>query len=75
MTKRFDVCTPREDEKSGKTFWTKLGVAFQTEKGISIRLDGVPINGRLSLFEPRPRDGAAPHAAPAGRDDNDEMPF
>lgn len=75
MTKRFDVCTPRDDEKTGKTYWTRLGVAFQSEKGISIQLDGVPINGKLRLFELRPHGGGAPQRAPAGRDDSDDMLF
>lgn len=55
---RMDVCTPVEG-KDGKTRWTRCGVAFpsKTGPGWNIILDATPVNGKLSMFEPKPRDG------------------
>ena len=32
MAKRFDIVTPRKG-RDGKTFWTKIGVAFENKTG------------------------------------------
>lgn len=58
--KRYDVCTGRDYETGGekKTAWTRLGTAFVNDNGsITIHLDGNPINGKLTLFEPREDGG------------------
>ena len=58
MSKRWDVLTARDDEKSGKTFWTRLGAAFLNKDGesISVLLDGLPVNGKLQLRVPREKN-------------------
>jgi len=61
MSTRFDICTPRAS-KDGKTFWTRIGTAWQNEKGIQLVFDALPLpdaEGRCvaNLFEPKPRDG------------------
>jgi hypothetical protein len=83
MSSRFDVCVPRKRKgKDGeeKTFWVRVGAAFQNEKGTQIILDALPLpdgEGRcvLMLFEPKERqDGgggqggerAAPRPAGGG---------
>jgi hypothetical protein len=73
--KRWDVLTGRTDEKSGKTYWTKCGTAFEGDKGISIVFDALPVNGRCALFEPRPKadHGDEPRRG-GGRNDSD-IPF
>lgn len=58
MTKRYDVMAPRPGREEGKTFWHRVGTAFESEKGIGIIFDSLPIpdkDGRVSvrLFEPR----------------------
>ncbi len=58
---RFDICTPRKG-KDDKTFWTRIGTAWQNEKGIQLVFDALPLpdaEGRCvaNLFEPKPRDG------------------
>jgi hypothetical protein len=61
MSSRFDVCVPRKRKgKDGeeKTFWVRVGAAFQNEKGTQIILDALPLpdgEGRcvLMLFEPK----------------------
>lgn len=60
--KRYDVMSPRE-RKDGKTFWIRVGSAFDGDKGIGIEFDAMPLpdkDGRVSvrLFEPRDRDNA-----------------
>jgi hypothetical protein len=60
--KRYDVMSPRE-RKDGKTYWQRVGTAFEGDKGIGIEFDALPLpdkEGRVSvrLFEPRERDGA-----------------
>lgn len=61
MSTRFDICTPRKS-KDGKTFWTRIGTAWQSDKGIQLVFDALPLpdaEGRCvaNLFEPKPRDG------------------
>lgn len=61
MSTRFDICTPRKG-KDDKTFWTRIGTAWQSDKGIQLVFDALPIpdsEGRCvaNLFEPKPRDG------------------
>lgn len=54
--KRFDIATPRT--RNDKTFWVKIGTAWQGDKGIQLVFDALPIpdaEGRCvaNLFEPR----------------------
>ena len=85
MTKRFDLISPRPN-KSGKTYWLKIGAAFPLDKGgFSLILDALPLpdaEGRVSLLmkDPMERDGnrdSAPSGAPAGGGGmpDDEIPF
>jgi hypothetical protein len=58
-SKRYDICTPREGS-NGKTYWTRIGSAFEGDKGIQLVFDALPIadsKGRVvaNLFEPRER--------------------
>lgn len=64
MSNRKDICTPRK-KSDGGTYWVKIGTAWENEKGIQLVFDALPIpdaEGRCvaNLFEPKPRDGAAP---------------
>jgi hypothetical protein len=81
MTKRYDVCAPRAG-KDDKTFWHRVGSAFESEKGIGIVFDSLPIpdkDGRVAvrLFEPREKNAGHQNERPkAARDDmGDEIPF
>lgn len=56
--KRLNVSTPTErvDHKTGEvtgTFWTNCGSAFESEKGLHVILDVLPINGKLFISEPK----------------------
>lgn len=60
MSKRLDICTPRKGT-DGKTYWTRIGTAWEGDKGIQLVFDALPITdgeGRCvaNLFEPRPRE-------------------
>jgi hypothetical protein len=67
MAQRFDVCSPRPT-KDGKTYWHRVGTAFQSDKGsIGLIFDSLPLpdkDGRVSvqLFEPKAK-GEAPARA------------
>lgn len=59
MSKRYDIATPRKG-KDDKTFWTRIGTAWENEKGIQLVFDALPLpdaEGRCvaNLFEPRER--------------------
>lgn len=62
MATRFDICAPRKG-KDDKTFWHRIGTAWQGDKGIQLVFDSLPIpdsEGRCvaNLFEPRDNDRA-----------------
>jgi len=57
VSKRYDIAAPRPG-KDGKTFWTRIGTAWQNDKGIQLVFDSLPLpdsEGRCvaNLFEPR----------------------
>lgn len=78
----FDVTTAVENERTGQTFFVKVGIAstFTTQagkNGININLDALPVNGKLTLWEQgdkneRPRGGAQ---RKEDDDLDDEVPF
>ena len=62
-----------------KPNWVRVGTVFETEKGMSMKIDAVPVgfDGWVSFFVPKPKDGSSP-AAPASKnlgDINDDIPF
>lgn len=79
--KRYDVCSPRE-RKDGKTYWQRVGSAFEGDKGIGIEFDALPLpdkDGRVSvrLFEPKERDAPRQQQplTRGGYDDGSDTPF
>ncbi len=58
----FHAYSVREYEKDNKkeSFWTKVGVVFahQDGKGFDVVLEAMPINGRVTIREPREKDEA-----------------
>jgi len=83
-----DVCAPigkymKEGEE--KTRWARCGVIMQTDKGMRIKLDTIPVGGDgqglwLSVFEKdQPQhSGSGPKPAtnaPQGGKDDDPIPF
>lgn len=80
MSKRFDIMTPRKS-REGKTFWTRIGTAWEGDKGTQLVFDALPIpdsEGRVvaNLFEPRERNNGAPQQqSPQPVDDGGDIPF
>lgn len=87
-SKRYDIASPRKG-KDDKTFWTRIGTAWENDKGIQLVFDALPLpdaEGRCvaNLFEPRDRDqqhrsnlGSGPKADAYADDDlgSDSIPF
>lgn len=77
----FEAIAKLPAGKDGKTRWDRCGVVFESDKGLSLKLDHLPVagfDGWLSLREPRAKDAprTAPATAPAGNTDpNDDIPF
>ena len=77
-TRPFKVVYAITENKNGngKSFWTKIGVAFTNRDGsITLKLDCVPLGGTMQVrdYEPFDRDtrpspsfGASPTTASAG---------
>ena len=47
----------KDDGATPKTFWTKIGVAFAHNdgQGFNLMLDALPLDGRLTLRKPEPK--------------------
>ena len=72
--KRYDVCVA---EKTGdKTYWRKVGVVLQSDKGFSLKMEAIPIawDGWAQLFEPKAPDEKRP-AQTSRQDDFEAPPF
>ena len=50
----------REGKGDNKSFWTRIGVAWTSkdEKGFVIQLNAVPLDGKIILRLPEPKDNA-----------------
>lgn len=82
-----DLCFPAGKYIKGgeeKTRWMKVGVALQTDKGIRIKLEAIPVvtdpSGLWMSVFPRDdqRQAATPKPAPApsqSAQDDDDTPF
>lgn len=58
-----------ENEKSGKTYWMRIGTAFSnTDGSTNILLDALPVNRKLHVRELDDRDRAS-RQGDAGRGD------
>jgi hypothetical protein len=79
MTERLDVLTGRKDEKSGKTYWTRIGVAFASNDGAgwNVQLDALPVSGQMILRPPKPREDKpiADRGRATAPDLDDSVPF
>lgn len=42
MARRYDICAPRKG-KDDKTFWHRIGTAWEGDKGIQLVFDSLPI--------------------------------
>lgn len=82
MKKMYHVLSPRPG-KDDKTFWHRVGTAWDGDKGVSITFDSLPLpdkdgKTRVILFEPREKDDAPKTAGKADTKRNeldDDIPF
>jgi hypothetical protein len=71
MTTRYDVISPRKRGDSDKTYWHRVGTAFERERGgLSVVLDSLPLPDaegqvRLLIVEAKARDESPAQAAAA----------
>ena len=42
--------------ETDKSFWVRVGSAWTGKNSISIKLNALPVNGRLVLLPPKPRE-------------------
>lgn len=69
------IGTYKNQNGEEKPNWVKMGAVFETDKGLSMKMDSMPIgfDGWISFFEPKPKDGK-PAAKPLGNIEED-IPF
>lgn len=71
---RYEVCVA--DKRQEKTYWRKIGVVLQTDKGFSLKLEAVPVgwDGWASLFEPKAKEDKPASKDPMA-DMKDDIPW
>jgi len=55
-----EVFTVVENPNGGKDRWVKVGVAFDSDKGTSVILNALPVNGKLFIKLPKEEDSQEP---------------
>jgi len=78
MPVKYDVVTVRTDEKTDKKYYTNIGRVIETEKGLFLKLDSVPVgwNGWASFYRPKDKE-EAPAEKKVGKvqDLDDDIPW
>jgi hypothetical protein len=77
MSKRFSVVQAKEVQGRDKPVWMRHGIAFSGEKGISIKLESLPLPNKdgeiwLRLFED---DGSRSQKSSSRDLGGDDIPF
>ena len=57
-------------ERSGKSYWNRIGIAFVNQDGsINVKLDAMPVKGELQIrdYVPREDDAEAPRVRGNGQ--------
>jgi len=70
--------TYRNQNGEEKPNWVKMGVVFESEKGLSLKIESVPIgwDGWASLFVPKPKEKSNdPFAEVSLSKMDDDIPF
>lgn len=85
-TIKYEAVATVGKRKDGKPNYVKLGAVFESEKGLSLKLDSIPVgsewNGWISFYPPKSRDGASSSQQPSGHQGggtpqgpDDDIPF
>lgn len=76
---KFDAVCVIGTDKSGKKKYHKMGTVFESDKGLSLKIDSMPVgpdwNGWVSFYECKPREqkAEAPKATKASAPDADDF--
>ncbi len=63
-------CVYNINQRDGRTFWTRIGVAFVNRDGsLNVRLESLPVNGEMHVRDFVPRDDSQP------REDHENPPI
>lgn len=53
------------NERAGRNFWSKIGVAFQNQDGsLNVKLDAIPVGGEMQIRDYVPREDAVSTGKP-----------
>ena len=82
MNKIFNVVQAKQRPGQEKVYWHKVGIAFDNEKGMSIKLDSLPTPNAdgetwIKLFEQDENRNfkPTPSSGDLGKDLDDKIPF
>jgi hypothetical protein len=83
-TLKFEAVASLGKDKNGKMRYQKVGAVFESDKGLSLKLDCLPVgapdwNGWISFYPPKGRQESKPEQDPApaqaGNSGDDDIPF
>jgi len=85
-TIKYDaVATLRSTDRNGneKKRYHKMGVVFEGDKGLSLKLDNIPVgfDGWIQFYDPKPKESQSGGDRPQSgnkvgtADDSDSIPF
>jgi hypothetical protein len=82
-TLKFEAVASVGKDKNGKTKYQKVGAVFESDKGLSLKLDCLPVgcpewNGWISLYVPKDKTESRPAqkaSTGGGMDTSDDIPF
>jgi hypothetical protein len=81
MPVKFEVAAVVGEKQDGKPIWKQFGKVFETDRGLSLKLDSIPIakdfDGWFKLFPPKDGGQTAPRPAPkpAEFEPDQDIPF
>lgn len=80
MGLKYEATVTQRYEQNGeeKKRYIRVGAVFETAKGLSLKLDAVPVNfdGWIQFYVPKPKDAAKPDTDPTnGEDTAGDIPF
>lgn len=79
-TLKFEAVATLGKDKNGKMRYQKVGAVFESDKGLSLKLDCLPVgapewNGWISLYPPKDKSEKAPAKSQRPADYDDDVGF
>jgi hypothetical protein len=76
LSKPYRAVVPRKNAKTGKTYWTQIGVAWTRDTGsISVVLDALPLGNEIVLFPPDDGPQGSRGKSPAPSEPEDDIAY